>query len=156
MTWPTATFRGMNYQDRVREAATGFLEPGETVEFGMMAQVGQVSLKKQVATAAAVAILTAGTATAFARPAPRVLVLTSRRLLFLDATSGLGRPMKKLLGALPREVLRATRRGSFINTSYDLTDTQGSGKAIRIKIPWWRRNLGAQLAAALSTTAQSD
>jgi 5-enolpyruvylshikimate-3-phosphate synthase len=146
----------MTYQERVREAASGFLEAGEQVEFGMMAQVGQVSVKRQIATAAAVAVLTAGMATAFTRPALRVLVLTNQRLLFLDATSQRGRPMKKLLGALPREVLSIRKRRTFINTSYDLTDNQGSGTAIRIKIPWWRRKLGARLAAELSATARSD
>lgn len=143
----------MTNEDRIREAASGFLEPGETVRYGMMAQVGTVSLKRQVATATATAILTLGTYTAIARPALRVIVLTNRRLLFLGATSQRGRPKKELLGALPREVLKATKRGSFINTSYDLIDSKGSGQAIRVKIPWWRRKLGAQLAAELNETA---
>jgi hypothetical protein len=49
-------------------AVSGFLEPGETIEVAVMAGVGHVSLKRQVATGVAVAVLSAGMFTATVQP----------------------------------------------------------------------------------------
>ena len=140
----------MSKLDQIKAAASGFLEPGETVEIGLMAGVGRVSVKKQIATAAASAILSLGTVTVTVRPVYRALALTDRRLLVLEAGSMLGQPKKKLVGELPREVIHAVRQRSLVNAVYDLVDAKGSGQAIRITCPLWSRKGGAQLAAALT------
>jgi hypothetical protein len=140
----------MSKHDQIVVAASGFLEPGETVELGLMAGVGRVSVKKQIATAAVTSILSLGMVTVTVRPVYRALALTNRRLLVLEATDMLGRPEKKLVGELPRELIQAVKRRSVLNPVYDLIDTQGSGQAVRIKCPWWNKDGGARLAAALS------
>ncbi len=94
-------------QDRIKKAATPLLEPGEVIEVATVAAVGQVSIKRQVATAALTTILTLGTVTAVAYSKKRPIALTNRRLLFLDAKDLTGRPVSKLVGALNREGLRA-------------------------------------------------
>jgi hypothetical protein len=140
----------MSKLDQITAAASPFLEPGEIVEIGLMAGVGRVTVKRQVATAAISAILSLGTLTVTVRPIYRGLALTNRRLLVLEAGQQLGRPKKKLVGEVPREVIQAVKRRSVLNTQYDLIDTQGTGQAIRITCPLWSRKAGAQLAAALS------
>jgi hypothetical protein len=122
-----------------------------------MAEVGQVSAKRQIATAAAVTVLTAGMFTAIVHPARRALALTNRRLLLLPVSQTTDRPQSQLVAALPREVPQATQRRSVFAISgrswYELIDTQGSGGVIRITYRLPSRKLGAQLAAALSTPA---
>jgi len=51
-------------------------------------------VKRVVATAAVVAVATAGMFTALARPRKTYLVLTSHRLIFLDGGTASGRPGK--------------------------------------------------------------
>jgi hypothetical protein len=143
----------MSKRDLIIKASSPYLEPGETVEIAAMAAVGQVSVGRQVATAAAVAVLSAGMFTATVRPARRALVLTNRRLLFFPSSQPFDRPQSKLLAALPREVLQARKRRSLINATYDLVDAAGSGKAIRLTFALPSRALGAQLAAALNAPA---
>jgi hypothetical protein len=117
-----------------------------------------VSAKRQIATAAAVTVLTAGMFTAIVHPARRALALTNRRLLVLPVSQTTDRPQSQLVAALPREVLQATQRRSVFNaifgrSLYELIDTQGSGGVICITYRLPSRKLGAQLAAALSTPA---
>jgi hypothetical protein len=56
----------VSLQDRIKKAATPLLQPGESIEVATVAAVGKVSAKRQIATAAITAIVTAGTVTAVA------------------------------------------------------------------------------------------
>ena len=146
--------RAMSKHDQIVKAAGPLLEPGETIEIAVMAEVGQVSMKKQVATAAAVTVLTAGLFTAIVHPARRALVLTDRRLLILSVNTVTDRPQSELVAGLPRKELRARARKSPLNAAfgrsiYELTDAQGSGGVLRLTYRLPSRKLGAQLAAAL-------
>ena len=148
----------MSKHDQIVKAAGPLLEPGETTAIAVMAEVGQVSMKRQVATAAAVTALTAGLFTAFVHPARRALVLTDRRLLILSVDTLTDRPKSELVAGLPREALRATARKSPLNAAfgrsiYELTDSQGSGGVLRLTYRLPSRKLGARLAAALNEPA---
>ncbi len=138
----------MALQDRIKKAATPLLEPGEVIEVATVAAVGKVSAKRQIATAAITAIVTAGTVTAVAYAPKRPMVLTNRRLLFLDANELTGRPQEKLVGELNREGLRAQRQGALLWLKYDLIDNNGA-PVVRLSFPVPARKAGNQIAGAL-------
>jgi hypothetical protein len=135
-------------QDRIKKAATPLLEPGEVIEVATVAAVGKVSVKRQIATAAITAILTAGTVTAVAYSKKRPTVLTNRRLLFLDANELTGRPQEKLVGTIGREGLRAQRQRGLLWLKYDLIDNTGAA-VVRLSFPVPARKAGNQIAQAL-------
>lgn len=147
----------MSKQDRIVKAVGPLLEAGENVELAGIVYVGNVSAKRQLATAAATAILTAGMLTATVRPVRRAFALTDRRLLFVDAEGVLHRPKRELLGALPREMVRATRRRSIavLTAQYDITDREGSGQSIRLTFQMGSWKIGARLAVALNTPSRA-
>ena len=138
----------MALQDRIKKAATPLLEPGEVIEVVTVAAIGKVSPRRQIATVAVAAILSAGTVTAVAYSPKRPVVLTNRRLLFLDANEITGRPLEKLVGALPREGLRAQRQRGLLWLKYDLIDNTGA-PVVRLSFPVPNRSAGHQMAAAL-------
>jgi hypothetical protein len=135
-------------RDRIKKAATPLLQPGEVIEVATVAAVGKVSAKRQIATAAITAIVTAGTVTAVAYAPKRPMVLTNRRLLFLDANELTGRPQEKLVGELNREGLRAQRQRALLWLKYDLIDNSGA-PVIRLSFPVPNRKAGHQIAGAL-------
>ncbi len=116
----------MALQDRIKKAATPLLDPGEVIEIATVAAVGKVSTRRQIATVAVTAILSVGTVTAVVYSPKRPVVLTNRRLLFLDANEISGRPLEKLVGVLNREGLRAQRQRALLWLKYDLIDNTGA------------------------------
>ena len=138
----------MALSDRVAKAATPLLEPGETIEVATVAAVGKVSLKRQVATAAVTAVLTAGMVTAVTYAQKRPVVLTNRRLLFLDFNNLTGKPLEKLVGQVPREGLRAQRDRALLWLAYNLIDGSGA-PVLRLSFPLPNRNAGRQIAESL-------
>lgn len=88
------------------EAVTPLLVAGERIELTDTANIGSVSVKRQVLTTALVGVLTAGTVIATVQPRPMYWVLTDQRLLFFDGKTATGKP-GKLLMALPRELVTA-------------------------------------------------
>ena len=138
----------MALQDRIKKAATPLLEPGEVIEVATVAAVGKVSTRRQIATVAVTAILSAGTVTAVTYSPKRPVVLTNRRLLFLDANEITGRPLEKLVGVLNREGLRAQRQRALLWLKYDLIDSTGA-PVVRLSFPLPNRSAGHQIAAAL-------
>jgi hypothetical protein len=135
-------------QDRIKKAATPLLEPGEAIEVATVAAVGKVSTRRQIATVAVTTILSAGTVTAVSYSPKRPVVLTDRRLLFLDANEITGRPLEKLVGALHREGLRAQRQRALLWLKYDLIDSAGA-PVVRLSFPVPNRSAGHQIATAL-------
>ena len=138
----------MPLHDRIKKAATPLLEPGELIEVATVAAVGKVSAKRQIATVAVTAILTAGTVTAVAYAQKRPMALTNRCLLFLDANELTGRPLEKLVGAIAREGLRAQRQRALLWRKYDLIDSTGAA-VVRLSFPLPNRKAGDQIATAL-------
>lgn len=144
----------MSLQERIKKAATPLLEPGEVIEVATVAAVGKVSAKRQIATVAVTAILSAGTVTAVAYAPKRPIVLTNRRLLFLDANEITGRPQEKLVGAIAREGLRAQRQRGILWRKYDLIDNRGAA-VLRLSYPLPNRKAGDQIADALGLMGTS-
>ena len=138
----------MVLQDRIKQAATPLLEPGEVIETATVAAVGKVSARRQIATVAVTTILSAGTVTAVTYSPKRPVVLTNRRLLFLDANEITGRPLEKLVGVLNREGLRAQRQQALLWLKYDLIDSSGA-PVVRLSFPLPNRSAGHQIAAGL-------
>jgi len=135
-------------RDRITKAATPLLEAGEVIEVATVAAVGQVSVKRQIATAAVTALLTLGTVTAVTSAKKRPVALTNRRVLFLDANDLTGRPIGKVVGALNREGLRAQRQRALVWRKYDLIDGTGT-PVVRLSFPLPNRKAGDQIAQAL-------
>ena len=138
----------MALQDKIKKAVTPLLEPGEVIEVATVAAVGKVSARRQIATVAVAAILSAGTVTVVAYSPKRPVVLTNRRLLFLDANEITGRPLEKLVGTLNREGLRAQRQRALLWLKYDLIDGTGA-PVVRLSFPLPDRSAGHQIATAL-------
>jgi hypothetical protein len=140
----------MGHKQSVAEAATPLLESGETIEVATTAAVGKVSLKRQFVTAAAAAVLSAGLVQVTVLPKICPVVLTNRRLLVLDVSPMLSRPVSKLLAAMPRDELRATppRRDGLLVLTYDLARVDGS-PLVQLKFPLPSRKAGRMLAESL-------
>jgi hypothetical protein len=132
----------------VADLAAPHLRPGEQIEITAYANVGSVSVKRVVATAAVVAVATAGMFTAFARPRKTYLALTSQRLIFFDGETMSGRP-GKLLFALPREAVSVAGADKGpLSLKVELA-IQGQDKGFRLVFPTVARKDGEQVAAAL-------
>lgn len=148
----------MSLQDRRRrqtlEAATPLLLPGEQVELITCANVGTVSVRRQVATAAVVGVLTAGTVIASVRPRQMYLVLTDQRLLFFDAATATGKPGKLLIN-LPRPYVSATepKKGMFGLTLVTQLTLAGQDKALKLAFPAPCRAEGRQMLGVLPVAA---
>jgi len=87
----------------VRDAVAPALEVGEHVEIEAFGGVGQVSVKRMVATTVVVSALTLGTVMAVAKPRALFMVLTDRRLIFLEPSAMAGKPTSTIVFVLPRE-----------------------------------------------------
>lgn len=106
--------------DRIVSRVAHLLVDNEQVRMVEGAQIGKVSVKRQVATAAAVGIATAGMMTAVVRPRAFWLVLTDLRLFLVENNQGsVG---KNVLGEFPREVIQAgPLRGHILTRSMEVT-----------------------------------
>jgi hypothetical protein len=74
-------------KSRISKAVQPHLEPSEQVDLICEAGVGQVSVKRQIGVGVAVAVVSLGQLTAIAQPRTFVVVLTDRRLLFIDPSA---------------------------------------------------------------------
>jgi len=130
------------------EKAAAHLRPGEQIEISAYANVGTVSVKRVVATAAVVAVATAGMFTAVVHPRKTYLALTSQRLLFFDVNSATGRP-GKLLFTLPREAVMVTGVDKGPIALKVEIAIAGQDKGLRLAFPTIAKKDGEQVAAAL-------
>ncbi len=138
---------------QVLETAAPLLIQGERIELTTTANVGTVSVRRQVLTAAVVGVLSAGTVMATVRPRAMYVVLTDQRLLFFDAATATGRPGKVLMH-LPRPYVTAgePRKGMFgLTLVTELTVAQQE-KGLKLTFPAPCRAEGRQLLAALPVT----
>ena len=74
-------------RSRILRAVQPHLVQGEQVQLITEAGVGQVSVKRQIGVGIADAVVSLGQLTAIAQPRTFVLVLTDRRLLFIDPSA---------------------------------------------------------------------
>jgi hypothetical protein len=106
---------------RILEAVKPHLVPGEQVHSITEAGVGQVSLKRQIGVGVAVAVVSLGQLTAIAQPRTFVLILTDRRLLFVDRSAVRRNGLDEVALALNLSALRTKRyRGLSLNKRFDL------------------------------------
>jgi hypothetical protein len=134
------------------QKAAPYLQPGEQIEMTVHAKLGSVSVKRFVATAAVVAVATAGLLTAYVHPRNTYLLLTGERLMVFDGETAIGRP-GKLLFTLPREAVSVVRvKNGVIQLKVDLA-VQGQDKGLRLGFPPAARKDGRQVVAALQSVA---
>jgi hypothetical protein len=123
--------------------------PGERVVAASYANIGNVSLGKQFAQAAATAVLTAGLLSARTKPRPSYLVVTDRRLLILDASAFTGGPTKTVNFAIPFEHIGGiTEPKRGVATIVHLM-IEGRDKALRLQFPRPAREDGDKVLQAL-------
>ncbi|MEU1311356.1 hypothetical protein ABZ419_21040 [Streptomyces cinnamoneus] len=132
------------------EAVTPMLAPGERVDLITCANVGTVSVRRQVATAALVGVFSGGTMMATVRPRQMYLVLTDRRLLFFDAATTTGKP-GKLLIELSRPYVAAgpARKGMLGLTLITELALAGQAEGLKLTFPKPCRADGRQLVGLL-------
>jgi hypothetical protein len=141
--------------DALSAAVAPHLSEGERVEITSIAQVGQLSLAKSMATAAAVAVVTVGVLTVYRTPQKRFIVLTSQRLLLMEGNSVTGRPTGEVVLDLPRTaltVVSARQRLALlvIPTFVVGLAIAGNDKGLKLVFPMPARTDGRQIADSLS------
>lgn len=139
----------------IRQAAAPLLEVGETIEVEASAAVGEVSFAKKMAQALVVGILTLGFVTAYSKPRVLFMVLTDRRLIFLEPSAMAGKPTSKVAAEIPRAAL--TTISSKPKRVLGITPTlvvdlgiAGAAKGLRLQFGTPVRAEGARIAEALA------
>ncbi|WP_197085043.1 hypothetical protein [Saccharothrix sp. ST-888] len=140
-------------RQQLLEIAAPLLTEGERVELTDMANIGSVSVKRQVLTTALVGALTAGTVIATVQPRPMYWVLTDQRLLFFDGKTATGKP-GKLLMVLPREIVTATPLskallGLGLKT---VLSVQGHDKGLKMVFPPAAKSAGREFITRIPPT----
>jgi hypothetical protein len=117
----------MPNRDKAARAAEGVLEPGEIVEVATFATIGGVQMGKTLAVAAVSAIATAGLVSVMTSPKLMPIVLTSKRLLFLDYNGIVVEEAdSKIVSQMQRSDLRAKpARRVMLYRRVDVTDLEG-------------------------------
>ena len=111
--------------------------------------IGNVSLGKQFAQAAATAVLTAGLLSVRTKPRPSYLVVTDHRLLILDASAFTGGPTKTVNFAIPfQRIGGVTEPKRGVATIVHLM-IEGRDKALRIQFPRAAREDGDKVLQSL-------
>ncbi|MEX2983705.1 hypothetical protein [Streptomyces sp. C36] len=132
------------------EAATPMLAADERVDLITCANVGTVSVRRQVAAAALVGVLSGGTMMATVRPRQMYLLLTDRRLLFFDASTATGKPGKLLIElARPYVAACPARKGMLGLTLIIELALAGQAEGLRLTFPSPCRADGRQLMGLL-------
>jgi hypothetical protein len=140
----------MNEKNRARlmELVTPVLREGERVEIVCTPNVGTVSVRRQVTTAAVAAIATGGMLAVAVRPKTRYAVLTDQRLLFFDMAPS-GRPAGPLVAQLPRAALSSSRFKSALKATFHIS-IEGDTKSLKMEFPFPGRSDARALADALA------
>lgn len=140
--------------DQVTAVATPVLEPGERIEVRSVANVGTVSVKRRIGTAAVVGVLSAGTVMVAVQPRKFFLALTDRRLLLFGQGMS-GRPEKKLAAALPRQLLHAGEaKKGLVTATFELS-IDGQEKGLKFVFPLPARGDAPLIAAAINGTGRA-
>lgn len=132
------------------EGAAPLLEADEKVEITTIANVGSVSVKKKVLTAAAAGIATGGLVTANVRPRQMYVILTDRKILFFDADTASGRPGTHM-ATLSREGVSSTEpKSAMLGLALGIElSIAGQERDLKIVFPKPSKEEGHQFAASL-------
>jgi hypothetical protein len=133
---------------RVARLAAPYLMRGEQIEMTVYANIGSVSTKRFVATAAIAAVATGGMGTVFVRPRHAYLSITSNRLMFFDGETATGRPGKLLFTVSRQAVAVAGTKKGLLTLKVDLA-VHGQDKGLRLVFPTMARKEGEQAMAIL-------
>lgn len=135
-------------KSRILEAVQPHLVQGEKVHLITEAAVGQVSVKRQIGVGVAVAVVSLGQLTAIAQPRTFVLVLTDRRLLFIDPSAAHRAGLDTVALALNLSGLRTRPyRGPSLNKRFDLEAYDMS--PLRLNFPLSGRSDAEAIRAAV-------
>lgn len=145
----------------INSAAAVVLDPGETVQVVASAMVGQVSAKKTIVAAAAVGVLTGGALTALVTPKKLYVVLTERRLVFLEGEKIGGKAKPVIYMEFPRSAVetvstRTKRAVLVVPTLVAEFAIAGSEKGLKLQFPTVCRGEGQEIADALSVGARGS
>jgi hypothetical protein len=135
-------------QARLMDLVTPILRDGERVEIACTPNVGTVSVKRQLTTAAVAGLATGGLLMVAVRPKTRYAVLTDQRLLFFDMAST-GRPAAPLVAELPRAALTSSGFKSALKATFHIS-IEGDTKSLKMEFPFPGRHDARQLADALA------
>ena len=135
-------------QARLMDLVTPVLRQGESVEFVCTPNVGTVSVKRQMTTAAVVGVATGGLLLVAVRPKTRYAVLTDQRLLFFDMAAT-GRPAPPLVADLPRAALTSSGFKSALKVTFHIS-IEGDPKSLKMEFPFPGRHDARRLADALA------
>lgn len=123
--------------------------PGERVEMIELVQIGKVSAKRQIATAAVVGIASGGLMTVSVRPRGYYLVLTDQRLFLIDYLNG--NVGKTISAAIPRTALKpGPLRGHLLTLSMEV-EIEGSEAPSRFSWGRAQTSMARRVAAALGS-----
>jgi hypothetical protein len=134
----------------VGRLAAPYLMRGEQIEMTVYANIGSVSTKRFVATAAIAAVATGGMGTVFVRPRHAYLSITSNRLMFFDGETATGRPGKLLFTVSRQAVAVAGTKKGLLTLKVDLA-VHGQDKGLRLVFPTMARKKGEQAMAILQS-----
>lgn len=129
------------------------MQPGETIELATVAEVGSLA-----PVAAATAVRVARGAAAGAGVVPMVrrrrygVMLTNRRLLFIEANQRTGR-FVQVARSLPREKLVRSAVVKRVYVSYSVLEAGTGRKLCKLSFPVPARRDGLQIAAAFAEVA---
>lgn len=128
------------------------LEPGEVIEFGALARLGEgVSAKRQIATATIAAVASLGVVNAAAVKRPSALVLTNRRLLVFATGFNGDRPADRLVGSLTRGTFKLELGPGGVKRHYDLVAHDGS--SVQLTFPIQAKKDADELARLVNLTS---
>lgn len=138
--------------DALITTATPLLNPGETPAATGRARVGQVSLARNAALAAASMVLSGGAVGMYAVNKAYYVLLTNQRLLLLEPHWLTSRPTSKVVGNIPRPLLSVADVNRAVMTSVTLS-IGGDGKGLLLKYPTFDKEGAESLLKAFAVAA---
>ena len=138
--------------DALITTARPLLHPGETPVATGRARVGQVSVARNVALAAASMVLSGGAMGMYAVNKGYYVLLTNERLLLLESHWLTSRPTSKVVGDIPRHLLSIVDVTRAVMTSVTLA-IGGEGQGLLLKYPTFDKEGAESLLKAFERTA---
>ena len=133
---------------RCAQVVAPVLAQGERIDMVEVVQIGKVSAKRQIATAAVAGIVSAGTVLVAVHPRPYYLLLTSQRLILIHNLRG---TVGTIAAVAPRQAITAEPlRGHLLTLSMNVS-IGGTPQ----RFSWGRLQTGMarRVAAALNAPA---
>lgn len=132
---------------RCSQLVASKLADGEQIEMVEAVQIGKVSAKKRIATTAAVSIATAGTVMIALKPRPFYVVITNRRIFFIENLRGL---VGKIAAVVARDAVTAEPLQAHLLTLSMNVTIDGTPQ----RFSWGRAQPGMARRVAAALTAR--